>query len=54
MLDPKVKLVVGIGVAEASHTLCALEAPSGKVRQRPRSIAATTEGYAELCQWLAQ
>lgn len=54
MLDPQVKLVVGIDVAKASHTVCALEAPSGKVRQRPRSIAATTEGYAELCQWLAQ
>jgi len=54
MLDPQVKHVVGIDVAKASHTVCALEAPSGRVRQRPRSIAATAEGHSELCQWLAQ
>ena len=52
MLDPKVKHVVGIDVAKASHMVCALEAPSGKVSQRPKSIAATAEGYAELGQWL--
>ena len=54
MLDPKVKHVVGIDVAKASHVVCALEAPSGKVRQRPRAISATSEGYAELGQWLVQ
>ena len=52
MLDPKVTSVVGIDVAKASHVVCVLEAPSGKVRQRPKSIAATAEGYAELGQWL--
>lgn len=54
MLDPQVKCVAGIDVAKAAHTVCALEAPSGKVRQRPKSIAATAEGHGELCQWLTQ
>ena len=54
MLDPKVTSVVGIDVAKASHVVCALEAPSGKIRQRPKSIAATAAGYAKLLQWLAR
>jgi transposase len=53
MLDPKVNHVVGIDVAKASHVVCALEVPSGKVCQRPKSVAATAEGYADLVEWLA-
>jgi transposase len=48
MLDPEIRYVVGIDVAKRSHTVCAVEAPTGKVHLRPRSIAATAEGYAEL------
>jgi hypothetical protein len=44
MLDRQVTSVVGIDVAKASHVVCALEAPSGKIRQRPTSIAATAAG----------
>ena len=54
MLDPKVTSVIGIDVAKASHVVCALDVRSGTVLQRPRSIAATAEGYADLCQWLTQ
>jgi transposase len=52
MLDPEIEYVVGIDVAKRSHTVCAVEARTGKVHLRPRSIAATAEGYAELRSWL--
>jgi transposase len=29
-----------------------LQAPSGSLRQRAAKIAATAEGYAQLCRWL--
>ncbi len=48
MLDPQIQCVVGIDVAKRSHVVCALEAPSGKVRQRPKRIEASSAGYAEL------
>src|SRR5262249_3777397 len=42
----------GIDVAKDAHVVCALEAPSGTVRQRATRIAATAEGYAQLGRWL--
>jgi transposase len=48
MLDPEIQYVVGIDVAKHSHTVCALEVRTGKTHLRPRSIAATADGYAEL------
>jgi transposase len=52
MLAPEVRCVVGIDVAKQFHVVCALEAPSGSLRQRAAKIAATAEGYAQLCRWL--
>ena len=54
MLDPQIQCVVGVDVAKASHGVCALEVPTGRVRQRPKPIAATADGYAELRRWLAE
>lgn len=54
MLSAQIRCVVGIDVAKASHVVCALEAPSGSVRQRATRIEATTDGYAQLCRWLQQ
>ncbi len=48
MLDPEIQYVVGIDVAKRSHTICAIEARTGRVHLRPRSVAATVDGYAEL------
>lgn len=48
VLDPAIQYVVGIDVAKASHTVCAIEAPAGTIHLRPRPIAATAEGYAEV------
>ena len=53
MLDPQVRCVVGIDVAKRSHVVCALEVPSGQLRQRPQPVAASPAGYAELQGWLA-
>ena len=53
VLDATVRCVVGIDVAKRSHVACALEAPTGAVRQRPTKIEATAAGYARLCGWLA-
>ncbi len=53
MLDPQVRCVVGIDVAKRSHVVCALDVPTGKVRQRPTKLEATGAGYAELLGWLA-
>jgi transposase len=52
MLAPEIRCVVGIDVAKHFHVVCALEAPSGSLRQRASKIAATAEGYAQLCMWL--
>ncbi|MCL4545239.1 MAG: IS110 family transposase [Chloroflexi bacterium] len=54
MLEEGIRCVVGMDVAKRSHMVCDLEAPTGKVRQGPRPIAATVEGYAELRAWLGQ
>jgi transposase len=53
MLDPEIQCVVGIDVAKRSHVVCAIDARTGKLRQRPKSIEASSEGYAELKRWLA-
>jgi transposase len=52
MLAPEIRCVVGIDVAKQFHVVCALEAPTGTLRQRATRIAATAEGYAQLCAWL--
>jgi transposase len=52
MLAPEIRYVVGIDVAKRTHTLCALDAQTGKVQLRPRTIAATAAGYAEVCALL--
>ena len=52
MLSPEVRCVVGIDVAKAAQVVCARDAPDGRVRQRPRRIAATAEGHAALLAWL--
>jgi transposase len=46
--------VVGIDVAKRRHVLCALDAATAAVRQRPKTIEATADGYQELCRWLAR
>ena len=51
MLSPEIRCVVGIDVATAAQVVCALDAPDGRVRQRPRRIAATAEGHAQLLAW---
>jgi transposase len=53
MLPPEVRCVVGIDVAKEAHVVCALEAPTGRVRQRPVRIAATADGHDQLLAWLA-
>lgn len=53
VLDTTIRCVVGIDVAKRSHVVCALDAPTGAMRQRPRAIEATADGYAQLCRWLA-
>jgi transposase len=52
MLPPEIRCVVGIDVAKAAHVVCALDAPDGRVRQRPRRIGATADGHAQLLAWL--
>ncbi len=53
MVDATIRTVVGIDVAKRRHVICALDAAFGTVRQRPKPIEATAEGYQELCRWLA-
>ena len=53
MVDARICTVVGIDVAKRRHVLCALDAPTGAVRQRPKTIEATADGYQEVCRWLA-
>lgn len=52
MVSSQIRCVVGIDVAKQFHVVCALEAPSGALRQRATRIEATAEGYAQLIQWL--
>jgi transposase len=52
MVSSQIRCVVGIDVAKQFHVVCALEAPSGALRQRATRIEATKEGYAQLVQWL--
>ena len=52
-MDARICTVVGIDVAKRRHVLCALDAPTGAVRQRPKTIEATADGYQEVCRWLA-
>src|SRR5438552_2972384 len=52
MLAPEIRYVVGIDVAKRTHTVCALDAQTGKVQLRPRTIEATATGYAEVCTLL--
>jgi transposase len=54
MLDPQVQCVVGIDVAKRSHVVCAIDARTGKVRQRSKRIEASSAGYAELQHALAE
>src|SRR5262245_6645781 len=54
MLDAQIQCVVGIDVAKRSHVVCALDAITGQVRQRPKRMEATPAGYAELQGWLVQ
>lgn len=52
MVPSQIRCVVGIDVAKQFHVVCALEAPSGAVRQRATRIEATKAGYAQLVEWL--
>lgn len=54
MLSPEIRCVVGIDVAKAAHVVCALEAPSGAVRHKSTTIAATAAGHAQLLAWLGE
>ncbi len=53
MVDATIRTVVGIDIAKRRHVVCVLYASTGTVRQRSKSIAATADGYQELCRWLA-
>jgi hypothetical protein len=54
MLSAQIQCVVGIDVAKEAHVVCALEVPTGALKQRPWKIPATAEGYARLCATLPQ
>jgi transposase len=54
MLSAQIHCVVGIDVAKAAHVVCALEAPTGALKQRALKIPATAEGYAQLGRALQQ
>ncbi len=54
MLSAQIQCVVGIDVAKAAHVVCALEAPTGALKQRALKIPATAEGYAQLGRALQQ
>src|SRR5258707_592486 len=53
MTPAEIRCVVGIDVAKQGHVVCALEARSGALRQKPSQIEATREGYTLLLSWLA-
>jgi transposase len=48
MLPAEIQYVVGIDIAKRFHVVCALDAHTGKMHLRPRSVTATAAGYAEL------
>lgn len=54
MLAAEIRCVVGIDVAKQAHMVCALDAPSGAVRQPPTRIEASAEGYARVCAWVQE
>jgi transposase len=54
VIEEGIRCVVGIDVAKRAHVVCAVDAPTGTVRQRPRTIAATGAGYADLRTWLGE
>jgi transposase len=54
MLSAQIHCVVGIDVAKEAHVVCALEAPTGALKQRALKIPATAESYAQLCRALQQ
>jgi hypothetical protein len=54
MLSAQIQCVVGIDVAKDAHVVCALEAPTGTLKQRGLKIPATAEGYAQLGRALQQ
>jgi transposase len=54
MLESAVRCVVGIDVAKRGHVVCALDAPTGAVRQKALKVEATAAGYAGLCAQLAR
>lgn len=48
MLPAEIQYVVGIDSAKRFHVVCALDARTGKMHLRPRSVAATAAGYADV------
>jgi transposase len=54
MLSPEIRCVVGIDVAKTAHVVCALEAPSGVLRHKSTTLAATAAGHAQLLAWLGE
>lgn len=54
MLEPEIRCVVGIDVAKRGHVVCALDVPSGAVREKALKIEATAAGYAGLQAVLAR
>ncbi len=48
MLPAEMQYVVGIDSAKRFHVVCALDARTGKVHLRSRSLMATAAGYADL------
>jgi len=54
MLEPEIRCVVGIDVAKRSHVVCALDVPSGTVRQKAFKIDSSAAGYAGLRTDLAR
>jgi transposase len=54
MVSAQIRCVVGIDVAKQFHVVCALEAPSGSLRQKATRIEASRAGYAQLVGWLQQ
>jgi transposase len=53
MVGETLRCVVGIDVAKASHTVCALTAPAGEILLKSTAITASAEGYAQVCAWLS-
>ena len=51
MLPAELHGVVGIDVANEAPVVCALAAPRGTIRHKPRRIDATADGFALRCSW---